>query len=46
MLGFIKTLDGDNEWHINPQKMILAQDCNAYKKVFMRQTGETGGCAS
>lgn len=46
MLGFINTLDGDNQWHINPQKMILSQDCNAYKKVFMRQTGETGGCAS
>lgn len=46
MLGFINTLDGDNQWHINPQKMILAQDCNAYRKVFMRQTGETGGCAS
>lgn len=46
MLGFINTLDGDNQWHINQEKMILAQDCNAYKKVFMRQTGETGGCAS
>ena len=45
MLGFIRTLDGDNQWHINPQKMILAQDCNAYRKVFMRQTGEEGGCA-
>jgi probable HAF family extracellular repeat protein len=45
MLGFIRTLDGDNQWHINPQKMILAQDCNAYRQVFMRQTGEEGGCA-
>ncbi len=24
MLGFIRTLDGDNQWHINPQKMIFA----------------------
>lgn len=48
MLGFIRTLDGDNQWHINPEEMILARNCNTYKKVFMRQTGETTSrpCAS
>lgn len=46
MLGFIRTLDGDNEWHDNaPYKLALALECNAYTKVFMSQTGEQGGCA-
>lgn len=40
MLGFIRTLDGDNQWYKNDNKMILAQDCNTYEKVFMRQTGQ------
>ncbi|MGI0491239.1 DUF3421 domain-containing protein [Alkalinema pantanalense CENA528] len=39
MLGFIRTLDGDNQW---PNGMVLARDCNAYRQVFMKQPGETG----
>lgn len=37
MLGFIRSLDGSNQW-VNA--MPLGQDCNAYRKVFMRQPGE------
>jgi hypothetical protein len=47
MLGFIRTLDGDNQWRANPGNpglMILADDCGAYRQVFMRQVGEKGGC--
>lgn len=44
MLGFIRTLDGDNQW-FTPSKMVLAQDCRAYRKVFMRQPGERDGCS-
>jgi phage tail protein X len=44
MLGFIRTLDGDNQWRANPDLMILADDCGAYRQVFMRQAGEQGGC--
>lgn len=46
MLGFIQTLDGDNEWSgqgqpPHPQtKMVAAQNCNTYKQLFMRQPGE------
>jgi len=36
MLGFIRTLDGDNE----QQKMILAQNCTTYRQIFMEQAGE------
>ena len=45
MLGFIRSLDTDNEWHKhdhpNP-KMALAGDYCAYSQVFMKQTGEKG----
>lgn len=62
MLGFIRTLDGDNQWRCppgerggcraghrdpnsgNPGFMILAEDCGAYRQVFMRQVGEQEGC--
>ena len=37
MLGFIRTLDGDNEWS---KGMALAQDCKVYTQVFMKQPGE------
>lgn len=40
MLGFARTLDGSNQWIINPEKMVLADDCIAYRKIFMRQVGE------
>ncbi len=43
-LGFIQTLDGDNQW-ASPKKMVFAKDCNAYRKIFMRQAGEQGGCS-
>jgi hypothetical protein len=39
MLGFIETLDGDNQWG---NGMALAQDCRVYTQIFMRQPGETG----
>ena len=40
MLGFIPTLDGDNQW-LNG--MLLARNCNTYRQVFMRQAGELKG---
>ncbi|AFY36096.1 hypothetical protein [Calothrix sp. PCC 7507] len=47
MLGFIQTLDGDNEWRggreapTHPQqKMVVAENCQAYKQIFMLQPGE------
>ena len=50
MLGFIQSLDADNQWHSNPN-MILAGDYCAYSQVFMSQPGEEGtpsirGCPS
>ncbi len=42
MLGFIRTLDGDNQWSSG---MVFAQDCNAYRQIFMKQPGEQGNCA-
>lgn len=44
MLGFINTLDGDNQWVTPPDRMVFAQDCKAYRKIFMKQPGERGGC--
>ena len=40
ILGFARTLDGSNQWSVNPQKLIVAEDVNAYRRVFMRQSGE------
>ena len=40
MHGFCETLDGSNQWMANAQKMVVAQDPNAYHKIFMRQPGE------
>lgn len=36
MLGFVKTLDGDNQ----QAGMILGRDCNKYRQVFMSFAGE------
>ena len=36
MLGFIKTLDGDNQ----QAGMILGRDCTKYRQIFMRFAGE------
>ena len=36
MLGFVKTLDGSNE----QQKMVLAQKCEIYRKLFVKQARE------
>jgi hypothetical protein len=41
MLGFIRSLDSDNEWHRYQQKMLFAKNCSVYKQIFMKQTGET-----
>ena len=53
MLGFIKSLDGGNQWHRaegvawrpgpNEPQMVFA-DCNAYPKLFLRQIGEVDIC--
>ncbi len=40
MLGFIKTLDGDNQWQKNENKMVFAREPAVYRRIFMRQTGE------
>jgi hypothetical protein len=39
-LGFIRTLDGGNEWHNHAEKLVLATDMAAYRQVFMKQPGE------
>ncbi len=40
MLGFLHSLDADNQWCVAPSKMIIARDPNAYRQIFMQQTGE------
>ncbi len=43
MLGFIRTLDGDNQWTATAAEqngMVFAKDCTAYAQIFMRQAGE------
>jgi hypothetical protein len=40
ILGFARTLDGSNQWSVNPEKMVAAEDVVAYRKIFMRQSGE------
>jgi hypothetical protein len=44
MLGFIRTLDGDNEWSgqgkPNHKTMALAKTCATYRQIFMKQPGE------
>ena len=42
MLGFVDTLDGDNQWQ---NGMALAKDCNAYRQVFMKQAGDGSACS-
>ncbi len=42
MLGFIQTLDGGNQWLLNPSRMALARDCSVYRQIFMKQPGEVG----
>lgn len=44
MLGFIRILDGDNEWHNHDEKMVFAQNCDLYSQLFMHQIGEENGC--
>jgi len=39
MLGFIRTLDGGNEWHNHGEKMWFAE-CDVYQLLFMKQIGE------
>ncbi|MFK8183069.1 MAG: hypothetical protein AB8B99_06815 [Phormidesmis sp.] len=42
MIGFIRSLDSDNEWHRHGnEQMVLAQDSCAYTQLFMRQDGES-----
>ncbi len=40
MLGFIRSLDSDNQWHENPVKMVFATSADVYKEIFFTQTGE------
>ncbi|MBX3014394.1 MAG: hypothetical protein KF832_22925 [Caldilineaceae bacterium] len=44
MLGFLRSLDGGNQWHEHEQKLVFALDCPTYRQLFMQQIGETGGC--
>lgn len=39
VLGFMASLDDDNQWCRGP-KMLFARDGCAYRRLFMRQTGE------
>ena len=41
MLGFIQSLDSDNQWHMG---MSFAGDCFTYMQVFMKQAGEKNPC--
>ncbi len=43
-LGFIESLDGADQWYANPRKLVLAADCLSYRRIFMRQEGETMPC--
>jgi hypothetical protein len=43
MLGFIRSLDEDNQWlddDKKSEKMLFARETDVYQKIFMRQTGE------
>ena len=40
MLGFIQTLDGDNQWV--DSKMAISRDCAVYSQVFKPQAGAEG----
>lgn len=41
MIGFIRSLDSDNEWHRHDNaQMVMAQDVCAYTNIFMQQDGE------
>ena len=41
MLGFIQSLDGDNQWKMG---MSLAGDCATYTQIFALQAGEKSPC--
>ncbi len=43
MLGFIQSLDGDNQWKMG---MSLAGDCNTYTQIFALQAGEKSPCST
>ncbi len=40
MLGFLRTLDGDNQWAAHDDVMVLHGDCAAYQDLFVRQLGD------
>jgi hypothetical protein len=40
MLGYIRTLDGSNQWMVNPEQMVFARNCTVYQKIFMSQVGQ------
>ena len=40
MLGFNKKIDGSNQWHVNPAKMVLVH-AGKYDQIFMKQSGDT-----
>lgn len=44
VLGFMESLDRDNQWCVDP-KFLFARDPCAYRALFLRQTGENEpGC--
>jgi hypothetical protein len=40
VLGYIETLDGSNQWKVNPNKMAVATNPAWYRLLFMKQPGE------
>lgn len=47
MLGFVRSLDDSNQWVANnPYQLILANDCGAFRQVFMQQSGEVDSCVN
>jgi hypothetical protein len=39
LLGFIRSMDWDNQW-ATPEQMFIAQDCQFFTRLFMQQTGD------
>jgi hypothetical protein len=42
LLGFIRSLDWDNQWAV-PERMFIVQDCQLFNRFFMKQTGDLWG---
>ncbi|MBW3623005.1 MAG: hypothetical protein KY468_06290 [Armatimonadetes bacterium] len=40
ILGFLRSLDSGNQWHVNSEKMVAAREGDAYRKIFAREAGD------